>query len=87
MEITETFEQAAKLVDTLTKRPSNSDLLKAYGLYKQATTGDNNNDRPGGFDFKAIAKHNAWLEEKGKGSEEVMKEYIDLINSLKAAES
>ena len=86
MELKEAFEQAIKQVDTLTNRPSNDILLKAYALYKQATEGDNNNERPGGFDFKAIAKHNAWLEEKGKSSEEAMTAYIDLITGLVAAE-
>ena len=86
MELKEAFEQAIKQVDTLTNRPSNDVLLKAYALYKQATEGDNNNERPGGFDFKAIAKHNAWLEEKGKSSEEAMTAYIDLITGLVAAE-
>jgi len=87
MELKEAFEKAIKQVDSLTNRPSNNILLKAYALYKQATEGDNEGERPGGFDFKAIAKHNAWLEEKGKTSEEAMTEYIDLINGLIAAES
>lgn len=87
MELAEAFQKAVKQVDTLTQKPSNSVLLKAYALYKQATLGDNNNERPGGFDFKAIAKHNAWVDEKGKSSEEAMTEYIDLINGLVAAES
>lgn len=86
MELNEAFEKAVKQVDTLTQRPSNDILLKAYALYKQATEGDNTKERPGGFDFKAIAKHNAWLEEKGKTREEAMTAYIDLINSLVAAE-
>lgn len=87
MELKEAFDKAVKQVDSLTQRPSNDVLLKAYALYKQATEGDNNNERPGGFDFKAIAKHNAWLEEKGKSTEEAMTAYIDLINGLVAAES
>lgn len=86
MELKEAFEKAVKQVDSLTKRPSNDVLLKAYALYKQATQGDNEGERPGGFDFKAIAKHNAWLEEKGKSQEEAMKDYVDLIAGLVAAE-
>lgn len=86
MELKEAFEQAIKQVDTLTQRPSNDVLLKIYALFKQATEGDNEGKRPGGFNFKAIAKYNAWLEEKGKSSEEAMTEYIDLINGLVAAE-
>ncbi len=87
MELAEAFQKAVKQVDSLTQKPSNSVLLKAYALYKQATQGDNNNERPGGFDFKAIAKHNAWADEKGKSADEAMTEYIDLINGLVAAES
>lgn len=87
MELAEAFQKAVKEVDSLTQKPSNSVLLKAYALYKQATQGDNHNERPGGFDFKAIAKHNAWLEEKGKSADEAMNAYIDLINGLVAAEN
>lgn len=86
MDLNEAFEEAVKKVDGLTQRPSNDVLLKAYALYKQATAGDNEQERPGGFDFKAIAKHSAWLDEKGKTKEEAMKDYIDLINGLVAAE-
>jgi acyl-CoA-binding protein len=53
-----------------------------YALYKQATEGDVTGDRPGGFDFKAIAKFDAWAELKGKLKEEAMKAYIDLMDKL-----
>lgn len=35
------FEEAAAKAKTFTTRPSDADLLKLYGLYKQATVGDN----------------------------------------------
>lgn len=76
------FEEAVKKSKDLPQRPSNEELLKLYALYKQATDGDNNEERPGGFDFKAIAKHNAWEEEKGKSKEDAMNEYITLVNNL-----
>ena len=38
----EQFEQAQIDVKGLTSRPSNEDLLSLYGLFKQATDGDNN---------------------------------------------
>ena len=78
----ETFERAVKRSKELTKRPSNEELLKLYALYKQATEGDNNESRPGGFDFKAIAKHDAWAEQKGKSSEEAEAAYIALVDDL-----
>ena len=82
MELREKFDQAVKTADKLTKRPSNEDLLKIYALYKQATIGDNNAERPGGFDFKAAAKYNAWESLKGQSAEEAMQAYVDLINRL-----
>ena len=53
-----------------------------YALYKQATEGDVSGERPGGFDFKAIAKYDAWAEIKGKSKEDAMKEYVSLVNRL-----
>jgi len=86
MSLQEDFKNAAKRSKTDIKdRPSNEDLLKLYALYKQGDEGDITGERPGGFDFKAIAKYNAWEELKGKPSEEAMKEYIDLVNKLATA--
>lgn len=53
-----------------------------YALYKQATEGDVSGERPGGFDFKAIAKYDAWAEIKGKSKEDAMKEYVSLVDRL-----
>lgn len=80
----EEFEKALKRSKELTKRPSNEELLKLYALYKQATEGDNNEARPGGFDFKAIAKHDAWAGLKGKSSDEAKDEYITFVNDLES---
>jgi hypothetical protein len=38
----ERFEKAATEVKSLPQRPTNDELLLLYGLYKQATVGDNN---------------------------------------------
>jgi acyl-CoA-binding protein len=42
-----------------------------------------NGDRPGGFDFKAIAKFDAWSEKKGIAKEVAMQQYISLMERLK----
>ncbi len=78
----EEFEKAVAQSKELTKRPSNEELLQLYALYKQATDGDVTGDRPGGFDFKAIAKFDAWAEVKGKSKEEAMKDYITLMKQF-----
>jgi len=83
MELKEKFKIAVQDSEGLSTRPSNEDLLKLYALYKQATIGDNSMEPPGGFDFKAAAKYNAWAAIKGKGHEDAMAGYIDLVDSLK----
>lgn len=70
------------LTQKFTSRPSNEELLKLYGLYKQATEGDNKKERPGGFDFKAAAKYNSWLSFRGKSKAEAIALYLDLVEKL-----
>ena len=77
-----TLEEAVAITKKFTEKPSNEDLLKLYGLYKQATEGDNESERPGGFDFKAAAKYNAWMNVKGKSKEEATEQYIQLVEKL-----
>jgi diazepam-binding inhibitor (GABA receptor modulating acyl-CoA-binding protein) len=79
---TQKFEQAVSRSKELTKRPSNEELLQLYALYKQATEGDVTGERPGGFDFKGIAKYDSWAEVKGKSKEQAMTEYIALVDKL-----
>jgi diazepam-binding inhibitor (GABA receptor modulator, acyl-CoA-binding protein) len=76
------FESAVARSKELPKRPSNEELLQLYAFYKQASEGDVTGERPGGFDFKAIAKHDAWAEQKGKTKDQAMKEYISLVGKL-----
>ena len=77
------FEAAVANSKKLTERPDNNTLLKIYALYKQASEGDVQGDRPGMMDFVARAKFDAWAELKGQSSEQAMQAYIDLIESLK----
>ncbi len=76
------FEGAVARSKELTKRPSNEELLQLYALYKQATEGDISGERPGGFDFKAIAKYDSWAELKGKSKDQAIQEYIALVDKL-----
>ncbi|PZX57745.1 acyl-CoA-binding protein [Algoriphagus ratkowskyi] len=79
---TQTLEEAVALTKKFTEKPSNEELLKLYGLYKQATEGDNLTERPGGFDFKAAAKYNAWLNFKGLSKVESENQYCQLADEL-----
>jgi diazepam-binding inhibitor (GABA receptor modulating acyl-CoA-binding protein) len=82
MDLDEQFKQASEKVHTLDKRPSNDKLLELYGLFKQATEGDVAGERPGGFDFKAIAKYDTWANLKGMSQDDAKKAYIELVHTL-----
>jgi acyl-CoA-binding protein len=82
MGINDDFTSATARSKEFTRRPSNEELLDLYALFKQATAGDNTDPRPGGFDFKAIAKHDAWSAKQGTPKEEAMKQYVALVDRL-----
>lgn len=85
MNLTQQFELAVSESRNLSERPSNETLLHLYSLYKQATIGDVNVDPPSNpFDFVNKAKYDAWVGLRGKTKEEAMKEYVNLIDKLKA---
>ena len=77
------FEKAVADSKKLPEKPDNATLLQLYSLYKQATEGDCEGKRPGMTDFVGRAKFDAWAALKGKGKDEAMQEYIDLVESLK----
>jgi acyl-CoA-binding protein len=77
-----TFEEAVALTKKFTNKPSNAELLKLYGLYKQATEGDNKEERPGSFDFVAAAKNDSWLNFSGKTKDEAKESYTQYVNNL-----
>ena len=85
MALADDFETAVARSKQFTRRPSNEELLDLYALFKQATDGDVAGDRPGGFDFKAIAKYDAWATKKGKPKDDAMKDYIELVGKLASA--
>lgn len=76
------FEQYSKDVKKIKNKPSDSDLLILYGLYKQATIGDCNTNRPGFLDFKGKSKWDSWNNYKGTNKEEAMKLYIEKAKEL-----
>ena len=80
--LTAQFEAAQARAKTATQRPDNDTLLRLYAYYKQATTGDAGEDRPGAFDFVARAKFDAWAELKGKTSEEAVRGYIFVVAGM-----
>ncbi|BFZ58083.1 acyl-CoA-binding protein (ACBP)/diazepam binding inhibitor (DBI)/endozepine (EP) [Savitreella phatthalungensis] len=78
------FDKAAEEVKNLKTKPSDDELLRLYGLFKQATVGDNETPKPGMFNLKDKYKWDAWNKLKGKSQEDAQREYIELVESLKA---
>lgn len=76
------FEAAVANSKKLSERPDNATLLKIYGLYKQATVGDNAEKKPGFGDMIGRAKWDAWNGFKGTSSDDAKRQYIELIQSL-----
>lgn len=78
------FEQAQKDVKTLTKRPSNEDMLALYSLFKQGSSGDVSGARPGMLDMIGRAKYDAWAKLKGTRQDAAMQQYIAKVKALLA---
>jgi acyl-CoA-binding protein len=76
------FDTAVASSKKLSTRPDNSTLLKIYGLYKQATVGDNAEKKPGFGDMIGRAKWDAWNALKGTSKDDAKRKYVELIQSL-----
>ncbi|XP_042368959.1 acyl-CoA-binding protein-like [Plectropomus leopardus] len=79
----ESFQKAADEATKLVNRPSYKHLGDLYGLYKQATCGDCNTERPGILDRAGRGKWDAWAQRKGLSKNEAMAAYIDLVEEMK----
>lgn len=83
MSLQDQFNQAVADSKNLPERPDNITLLKIYALFKQASVGNVEGERPGFTDMVGRAKYDAWETLKGMSKEEAMQKYIDLIIELK----
>ena len=84
-EINSRFEHAALAAKSLPARPDNDTMLQLYALYKQGSSGDVSGEKPGFFDFVAVAKYEAWEGFKGLSQDDAKQQYIDLVAKLGGA--
>merc|ERR1712154_204552 len=80
-----TFEEAVEIVNNkMNKTLSNDELKEIYALYKQATVGDINVDRPGlmSMDFKGKAKWDAWKSKEGMSQDDAKTKYMEYANEM-----
>jgi diazepam-binding inhibitor (GABA receptor modulating acyl-CoA-binding protein) len=76
------FTDAAEKVKSLTRRPSNDELLELYALFKQATAGDVSGKKPSRLKMKERAKFDAWGKQKGKTKDAARDAYVALVSRL-----
>lgn len=69
-------EVLAEVFTTLT----NAEKLKLYGMYKQASAGDVEGERPGMFDVVNQAKWDAWAELQGMPQGEAKRQYVAMVD-------
>ncbi|XVE70690.1 hypothetical protein DITRI_Ditri10aG0090700 [Diplodiscus trichospermus] len=82
MPLLEEFQEFAAKAKTLAPTTKDADKLILYGLYKQATVGNVNSDRPRIFSPAERAKWDAWKAVEGKTKEQAMTEYIAKVKEL-----
>ena len=75
------FRQASETVRELVNVDSPT-MLRLYGLYKQATQGVINIQKPGIFSYTARQKWEAWNSLGSTSSSDAKSQYIELVNSL-----
>ena len=82
MDLEEEFRQSASRIKSRDTMPSDEDLLILYGLYKQATIGDVNTEKPSFLNFKEVSKWNAWSGLKGMQKIQAQGNYIKHVKDL-----
>lgn len=75
------FDEMVKAVreSTIDFKPNNSQKLKLYAFYKQATEGDITSECPSVVNMVERAKWQAWNAIKGKSKEEAMLGYLKVF--------
>ncbi len=80
------FENACLIVQKNSSKINQTELLKLYSYYKQATEGDVKGERPGITDFRGRAKYEEWTSLKGTTQDQAKDNYIRLVSNLDLVE-
>ncbi|VDM80798.1 unnamed protein product [Strongylus vulgaris] len=86
MSLDERFDAAVTIIQKLPKEgpvsTSNEQKLEFYSLYKQATVGDVNTERPGIFSIVEKKKWDAWKAVEGVSKDEAKERYIKALLAM-----
>lgn len=77
-EFRDAYERASNMTESLPQDV----MLRIYGYYKQATSGDTPVINFHGHDLRNAFKMNAWMQVKHLTPDEAKKLYIEMINSI-----
>jgi len=78
-----TFEEVAQAIRDQKPELTNEQKSEIYGLFKQATNGDNTAAQPGLLSgFEARGKWDAWESKKGMSQDDAKQAYIDFVTPL-----
>ncbi|XP_054903584.1 peroxisomal carnitine O-octanoyltransferase isoform X3 [Poeciliopsis prolifica] len=85
MSVEEEFKKVADQVKNMKTKPTDDEILMLYSLYKQATVGDVNIDKPGLTDLKGKAKWEAWETRKVHpfASEAEFKATVEIVRKFR----
>ena len=81
------FAQAQQDVKQLPAHPGNLTLLRLYALFKQASVGDVQGDKPGFTDIAGKYKYEAWAALAGTSADDAKARYVELVDSLTRGEA
>ena len=77
------FEEVAQKIRDQKPTLSQDQQKEVYGLFKQASCGDNTADKPGMLSgFEAKGKWEAWEAKKGMSSDDAKAAYVDFVTPL-----
>ena len=76
------FDDVAQKLKDAKPDVNKPEMVKVYGLFKQAKMGDCNIEKPGMMDPAGQAKWEAWTAQKGKTSDEAKEEYVEVVKGF-----
>ena len=82
MALSDDFKAASDKVKTLSRKPSDEELLKLYSLFKQGSKGDCDQSAPSRINFIARSKWEGWNAMKGISQDDAMQQYVNLVEDL-----
>lgn len=84
-ELDQRFKRATEIANRdIGFKPDTAVLLQSYALYKQATIGDIEGERPEPDEVVDAAKYAAWEQLEGMNSDEAKQHYVDLVEKTLA---